>query len=370
MSFRTHVPRLFAGMLAALLAASCSDPVSRLAAPRSLRADADAAANRAPASQHIFMMNGAIPANFASQVAARGGAVVRAHGEIGVVVTRGLSDADALALAGSSGDVVRDTVMRWVPSLASARGSIMTLPNAPPASVTSINPPQAAAFLAFQWNMFQIHAPDAWNTRTGNPGVRVAILDTGLDPDHLDQRGLIDLGTSVAFVPSLSGPPDWADDNLHGTFVGGIVTSNDFGTAGVAPNVTLVAVKVLDATGSGSFGDIIAGIVYAANAHVQVINMSLGAVIPKNAPGVSKLTSALNRAINYAHRNDVLVVAAAGNDDLDLQHDGNLIEVPCETGVDMCVSATGRTDTKASYSNYGTNAINVAAPGGDIDGPP
>jgi subtilisin family serine protease len=197
------------------------------------------------------------------------------------------------------------------------------------------------------------------------------MLDTGLDPDHLDQRGLVDPATSTWFVPSTMGPPYWADDHAHGTLNGGIVTSNNFGTAGVAPNAQLVAVKVLDASGNGNFGDIIGGIVYAASVKpkIQVINMSLGALLPRSTKALVKggptLLSLLNRAVNYAKSQGVLVVSSAGNDALDLQHDGNLVELPCEAGVQLCVSATSNLDTRASYSNYGTDAINVAAPGGD-----
>jgi subtilisin family serine protease len=76
--------------------------------------------------------------------------------------------------------------------------------------------------------------------------------------------------------------------------------------------------------------------------------------------------AAFNKAVNYAHGHGTLVVSAAGNDGVDLQHGHEFISIPCEDGVQMCISATGPTDTKASYSNYGVNAINVAAPGGDV----
>jgi lantibiotic leader peptide-processing serine protease len=137
----------------------------------------------------------------------------------------------------------------------------------------------------------------------------------------------------------------------------------------VAPNVTLVAVKVLDATGYGTDEQVIAGIIHATNVEAQVINMSLGDYGPKNN-GSRPPHTAFNRAINYAHRHGVLVVSAAGNDDIDLQHDKNNMALPCEAGVQMCISATNPEDAKAFYSNYGSNAINVAAPGGDVSDPP
>ena len=221
-------------------------------------------------------------------------------------------------------------------------------------------------FLSLQWNMTQIHAVEAWASGyRGIRSVRVAILDSGLDPDHVDQRGIIDVSSSIAIVPSTNGPPAWADDNFHGTYVGGLVTSNNVGTAGVAPNVTLIAVKVLDATGTGSIGNVIAGIYHATNVGAQIVNLSLGLPLPKNAPGAGALLSAMNRVMTYAQSHGVLVVSAAGNEGNDLQQDQNVVELPCEAAVQLCVSATGNGDAFASYSNFGTNAIDVAAPGGD-----
>lgn len=357
--------RLSSAISVLVLAAACRDAITTTPTERAFTPTLSRTATAAP-GRHVFLLNGNIPADFGARVVAAGGTVVSSMANISVVVTEGLTDASASTLAGKN-EVAPDYVARWIPTAEEMNISTTSLPTQ--VDVTSAKPPLTAAFLPFQWNMMQIHAPEAWATgRSGIPSVRVAILDTGLDPDHLDQRGLIDMANSFAFIPSTGGPPAWADDNLHGTSVGGIVTSNNFGTAGVAPNVTLVAVKVLDASGSGPFGAIIAGIYYATDVGAQVINMSLGAQFPKNAKGGSTLMAALNRAVNYAHRHGVLVVASAGNEFTDLQHDRNFIEVPCETGVDLCVSATGNGDTHASYSNFGVSAINVAAPGGD--GPP
>lgn len=346
-----------------VLASACRDALPTKPEARAFKPELARVAT--PASgRHVFVLNGNIPAEFADRVAASGGSVVSAMPNIGVIVTEGLSDAAASALAGKNA-VAPDYEGQWVPADALSSVTLST-----PMEITSAKPALSALFLPFQWNMFQIHAPEAWATRSGIPSVRVAILDTGLDPDHIDQRGLIDMAASRAFVASTAGPPAWADDNAHGTFVGSIVTSNNVGVAGVAPNVTLVAVKVLAKNGRGPISAILAGIYYATDmAKVQVINMSLGLGFPKNAEGASTVLSAFNRAINYAHSKGVLVVSASGNEFTDLQHDGNFVEVPCETGVQLCVSATGLADTHAVYSNYGTNAINVAAPGGDSPPP-
>ncbi len=358
---RSRALRTYGALSILIVAAACGDEVTTKPAVRNFAPTFSRDAT--PISgRHVFALNGNIPADFESRVAAAGGTVVRTIPAINVVVTQGLTDASASSLA-SDNEVAQDVESQWIPSADSLQFSTTSLGT--PADATSILPPQSAFFLSLQWNMFQIHAPEAWANHTGIPSVRVAILDTGLDPDHLDQRGLIDQASSIAFVPSTSGPPTWADDNFHGTHVGGIVTSNDFGTAGVAPNVTLIAVKVLNAAGRGSFGNIIAGIIWAADVHAQVINMSLGATFPKQAH-VGPLVAALNRAISYAKNHGVLVVSAAGNEAADLQHAHDFISLPCEAGVQLCVSATGPGDIPASYTNYGTNAINVAAPGGDF----
>jgi lantibiotic leader peptide-processing serine protease len=354
-----------------LVLAACSDPATSpriLKAPMTLARLQSTGMPTIPTDQHVFLMNGnAIPDNFAGDVAAAGGTLVRVQSEIGVAVVKGLTDAAANQLARGNGKVERDVMVQWLPTLEDAQVSVADeVP--PPVSGQSVLPPQAAFFLPFQWDMRQIHAPEAWAGHTGIPSVRVAIIDTGLDPDHIDAAGLIDVASSIAFTPSLSGPPAWADDHFHGTHVGGTVTTNNFGTAGIAPNVTLIAIKVLNSTGSGTFADVISGLLWAANVHANVANLSLGAFFPKNGQG--SLVSALNKAVNYANAHGVLVVSAAGNNAADLQHDQNFIEIPCESGTGMCVSSTNPADQLAFYSNYGVSAINVAAPGGDVSAPP
>ena len=362
-----------ASLTAVLFAVACADSV----APRAVTASADVSTavlsrvGQASPNRHVLDLSGGVPANLAAQVQAHGGTLVRVDTAIGMAVTSGLSDTAAAAIVGPS-NVSHDMVARWVPTLDEAHATVADAALALAPAATPKSPLTAAFYLAgLQWDMQQIHADQAWTQgRTGIPSVRVAILDTGLDPDHIDENGtVIDQATSTYFVPSVSpdGGPRWIDDHFHGTHVGGTVTTNNIGTAGVAPNVTLVAVKVLNAAGSGSFADIISGIYYATNVHVQVINMSIGAYFPRQGRDAAQLLRLLTRVINYAHAHNVVIVSAAGNDDSDLQHDQNNVEVPCEVGVQMCISATGITDTKASYSNYGTNAIDLAAPGGDLD---
>lgn len=368
MRFPQSRQRLLTAAAAIVLVSACTpdapdSPVGLKASPW-VTAAAAASAAGSPTTQHVFLMNSGVPAGFAGAVAAAGGSVSYSFGEIDVVVTDGLTDAAADKLAKGNGKVERDLMLQWIPNATVAASDVVEIDAV---ETQAHNPATAFFFTTDQWNMRQIQAHTAWTAGAQAPGVRVAILDTGLDDRHPDQAGLIDVASSVAFTPSTSPipGPTWRDDHYHGTHVGGIVVTNGIGVAGVAPHATLIAVKVLNFTGNGSFTNIIAGIYHATNVGADVINMSLGARFPKNVPGGGPLVAALNRAINYAHRNDVVVVSSAGNANHDLQHNGNMIQVPCESGVGMCISATGPTQAKASYSNYGSSAIHVASPGGE-----
>jgi len=256
--------------------------------------------------------------------------------------------------------------------------------------------PATAGFFARQWNMRAIGANIAWSAgRVGSPSVRVAILDSGIDRQsspHVDLNGLVDYSLGAQFqldnpvcvppLPFTYGPMD--DLFFHGTHVAATVSSNAFAAAGVNSRVRLVPVKVLGlttnsagqcATSSGSFGAIFAGLLHAADIDADVANMSLGGALFKNGQG--SLVGLTNRIFNYAHRKGMVVVVAAGNSAIDMDHDGSLYNFICSTPNTVCVSATGPAtsggvngpwpngfDSLASYSNYGRSSISVAAPGG------
>ncbi|HEX4600525.1 MAG TPA: S8 family serine peptidase, partial [Gemmatimonadales bacterium] len=204
-------------------------------------------------------------------------------------------------------------------------------------------------------------------------GTRVAILDTGTDPSHIDLAGKIDLAHSTTMVTSSPCPGDlvdFLDRNLHGSFVSGIVATNGRGAASVAPDAHLIAVKVLNCLGSGSFASIIAGILYATNVGADVINMSLGAYFPKSTPGAARLLAALDRATTFAHSHGVLIVAAAGNGGIDLNKDRNFVFVPAQSAMVVSIGATGpfrqtNFDQLAFYTNFGTSGVDLFAPGGN-----
>lgn len=308
-------------------------------------------------------------------VTAAGGRVVAIHSSIGVLVAESASAgfASALEADASVSDVVQDQIIQWLPDVQVSTEDMPNLSGLEPSFFEA--PPQTAAFLANQWNIFKTQTDQAWLVTEGSPAVKVAILDTGICAHHLDTLGKVDAAQSASFVPVANecsdaqppaciGCPPWEDRNFHGTHVGATVSSNNHGTAGIAPDVRLRAVKVLNCNGSGAFSWVIAGIIFAADTGNHVINMSLGAEFPKNAPGGAQLVAALNKAVNYAKSKGVLVVSAAGNSGRDMQHDGNTTAVPCESGSGMCVGSTTNLDLRSTFSNHGVSGPQLMAPGG------
>jgi subtilisin family serine protease len=211
-------------------------------------------------------------------------------------------------------------------------------------------------FYHLQWHLPAIEAPDAWDTNAGS-GVVVAIVDSGisLGGDDLDCRPLA--GEFNAFT-NTAAPGAGADDNGHGTHVAGTVgqcTNNGVGVAGVAGNSSLMAVKVLDAAGSGLNSYIASGIVWAAENGADIINLSLRATCP----------SAIQfDAVDTAIAAGVVVVAATGNDANEPGYSGQIGSPACHPAV-IAVGATDYNDDRSPYSNWGS-AIDVVAPGGDM----
>jgi len=180
-----------------------------------------------------------------------------------------------------------------------------------------------------------------------------------------------------------TGACDSTDTFWHATHVAGIAAApgQNIGTVGIAPDATIIGVKVLHC-GSGFFSWIIRGIVYAATpiseggAGADIINLSLGAIFPRQGSGLAHLAAAVGKATTYAYQRGALVVAALGNNAVDLDHTANVVFVPAMSPHVVAVSATapigwalGATnfDQPASYTNFGQSAVDFAAPGGDLE---
>jgi subtilisin len=187
---------------------------------------------------------------------------------------------------------------------------------------------------------------------TTGAGVKVAVIDTGIDYYHPDLSA--NVAGNVSFV---SGTSSGLDDNGHGTHVAGTIASaqNTIGVVGVAPGAALYAVKVLDSRGSGWNSDVAEGIDWAADHGINVVNMSLGS-------SVSDWT--LENACNDASNRGVLLVCAAGN-----SGDGNTSTIelgyPAAFATCVAVGAVDSTDALAWFSNTGS-FVDVCAPGVNV----
>ncbi|SMC00015.1 thermitase [Thermanaeromonas toyohensis ToBE] len=202
-------------------------------------------------------------------------------------------------------------------------------------------------YFAKQWGMTQIQGPEAWDLSTGDKGVAIAILDTGIDQDHEDLAGQV--VANVNFSNSRT-----VDDRFgHGTHVAGIasaVTNNALGVAGLGYRTVLFNVKVLGDEGQGFYSWVARGILWAAENGAKVINLSLGGTRPSKV---------LERAVDFAWSKGVIIVAAAGNDNTSSPF------YPAAYPKCMAVAATDQEDTRAFFSNYGS-WVDIAAPGVDI----
>lgn len=224
------------------------------------------------------------------------------------------------------------------------------------------------------WGLISIKAPTAWNVTRGD-GVNVAVVDSGITADNPDLTNNVwqnpnDIPGGVdsdnnGYVNDYNGW-DWvhsdnvvADEEGHGTHVSGTIaaTANDGNPmVGVAPGAHIMALKFLDSTGSGNVGDAISAIDYAIKNGASVINASWG------GPDYS---AALQDAIKRAGDAGVVFVAAAGNDSA---NNDTTPTYPAAYNLpnELSVAATDAQGQLASFSNYGTGTVDVAAPGVDI----
>jgi subtilisin len=202
------------------------------------------------------------------------------------------------------------------------------------------------------WGVDRVDADLAGST--GN-GADVAIIDTGIDGNHPDLEANLGAGAyAVSCDPySAECTYNWGDDNGHGTHCAGIAgaVDNYEGVVGVAPDVTLHAVKVLDSNGSGSYDDIAAGIEYVADQGWDVGSLSLG----------GSASSVVKDACEYAYNNGVTLVAAAGNSG----PCSDCVGYPAAYDECIAVSSTDRYDNLSNFSSTGPE-VEIAAPGSDI----
>ncbi len=338
----------------------------------------------------------AVPADAARSVSAAGGTLVASYGQIGVAVARSSSstfkatlsaDSRITAVAATSRTAVK------VPDLEADAGTTTTV---------DIPATDSDGLSGLQWDMIQIHTPEAHAITGGSPTVVVGDIDTGLDFTHPDIAPNYDAANSADCSTPAPTPPPLAvgnDQNGHGTHTAGTIAaaSNGIGIVGVAPNVKIAGIKASNDDGYFFPEMVVCAFMWAGSHGIDVTNNSYFAdpwlFNCKNDPEQRAIFIAEQRAILYAQSKGTVVVAAMGNQSDDLAHPtmdrtspdfppGNEVEraitnacavVPVEVPGVVGVTADGNghrfDDTvkivKSFYSSYGIGVAQVVAPGGD-----
>lgn len=184
-------------------------------------------------------------------------------------------------------------------------------------------------------------------------GIKIGILDTGIDYNHEDLKNNYRGGYN--FVENNNDP---IDQNGHGSHVAGIVAAedNDIGVVGVAPQAYLYSVKVLAFDSTGSTSDIVSGLEWSVENGMQIINMSLGS---------EDDSISVSRAINNTYNAGILIVAAAGNSG-NATGSGDNIDYPASySGEVISVGAIDINDQRAKFSSTGPK-LELSAPGVNI----
>jgi len=201
-------------------------------------------------------------------------------------------------------------------------------------------------------SVYQIEADYAWNNAITGKGIKVCVVDTGIDYTHQDLAGKV-----IAQYDVTTDTQDAMDDHGHGTHCAGIIASEGTQYRGVSHDVSLMAAKVLDYNGSGYTSDVILGIRWCVEQGADVISLSLGASLYSGTCDFDSTAQAANDAVDAG----VVVACAAGNDS-DRNH---MITPACASKV-IAVGAVDKVDEVAYYSNGGTE-LDLVAPGGVAD---
>jgi subtilisin family serine protease len=402
MRYQTRSPYLVAILAGIVTLWGCADQISAPHPPgeggRSLTPSGPSLfQGAADATSYLLLGAGeALPEDLEAMVAAAGGTLTQTFPEIGVAVVTADDAAFVTRAEEINGveSVVPNLVLQWVPEL-------KTVPLEVEASAEAMEPaaafnPSNESFWGLQWAPGAIQAPEAWAAGYTGKGVRVAVIDGGIWDQHVDIAPNLDRAASASAVP---GSPYNTDTGTfwHGTHVAGIIAAaaNGIGTIGIAPEATIIGVKALH-SGSGAFSWVINAILYAATpianggAGADVINMSLGAVFDGKGDflkgtdkrdykkDVNELLKAIDRAVWYANRMGVTVIAAAGNEGLDFEFYKEAVSTPAGNRGVLSIAATAPTgwakgatnfDQPTSYTNFGKGLVSFSAPGGGYDYP-
>jgi subtilisin family serine protease len=334
----------------------------------------------------VLYKKNTVPSNAVKLVTKAGGTLVYSYPQIGVLIA-------SSANASFAANLMLDTRVQG--AVASTGFATQLDTDSFDANSEPILPglpdPGNDALSGLQWDMIQIHAPEARAINGGSPSVVVGDIDTGLDYTHPDLAPNVDFANSVSCVGGVpnTAPSAWMDDNGHGTHTAGTIAAarNGIGIVGVAPDVKIAGIKAGNAAGFFFPEAVICAFMWAGSHHLQVTNNSYFAdpwlFNCRNDPQQRAIWTAERRAIQYAVQQGVVVVSAEGNQADDLAHptqdatspdDSNPVlrdihnqcaVVPVEVPGVIGVTANGNLQIKSFYSSYGVGTADVVAPGGD-----
>jgi subtilisin family serine protease len=334
----------------------------------------------------VVYKKNAVPSDAASKIQNAGGTVVYSYKQIGVVIA-------SSANAAFSANMLKDSRVQG--AVASAGfATQLDVDNSDWADApVDPGPPVADAdsLSGLQWDMRQIHTPEAHAITGGSSSIVVGDIDTGLDYTHPDLAPNVSNADSVNCLSGapVAGMVAAMDDNGHGTHTAGTIAAaaNGIGIVGVAPNVKIAGIKAGNAQGFFFPEAVICAFMWAGNRGIEVTNNSYFAdpwlFNCRNDATQRAIWQAERRAIQYAISKGVVVVAAEGNQADDLAHptqdatspdDTNPVlreihnqcaVVPVEVPGVVGVTANGNLQLKSFYSSYGVGSADVVAPGGD-----
>jgi subtilisin family serine protease len=353
---------------------------------------AGAATNQAGEAQTYLVLykQTAVPSGAASSIANAGGTLVYSYDKIGVAIA---SSADSAF----SSKLLADKRVEGVSATAAfgvkLENSVDDAEIVTEAALAQASPIDDEPLGYMQWDMRQIHVPEAHAITTGDPSVVVGDIDTGLDYTHPDLAANVDFSRSVSCVGGVPNqdPAAWMDHSGHGTHTAGTIAAahNGIGVIGVAPNVKIAAIKAGNDDGYFFPEAVVCAFMWAGDHGIDVTNNSYFAdpwlFNCRNDPVQHAIWKAEQRAIRYAMQRGVTVVASAGNENQDLAHPtidtispdfppgsaiprevtNACVRIPVEIPGVIGVSGNGYNLQKAYYSDYGVSAIQVVAPGGD-----